>query len=122
MTTDERWLRAKSLRKSANVIYIINLLILISIFLLKCTHSEKELHTVKFVSNASVIGASVNIREQPSLSGGILMSATNGSRIFVIDSSSNSGVVKGKLGFWYKVRLQNGTEGFIWSAAVKRDD
>lgn len=89
---------------------------------MKCSHAKNGQHTIEFVSNATVTGANVNVRERPSILAGILGIAAQSDRIFIIDSLGNPDVVNGKSGYWYKVRLQNSIEGFIWSTKVNRDE
>ncbi len=79
MTTEERWQSAKSLKKVANTIYLINLAILVSIFLIKCGHSKKIQQTnSEFTSNASIksVGGA-NVRQLPSLTSTVITKVGN---------------------------------------------
>jgi hypothetical protein len=126
MTTDERWHSAKQLRKVANVVYIINLVILISIFIIKCgnsNHAQQTSTNNEFNSNASIKSTNgANVRQSPSVTSNVIEKVANNDRIFIIDLSSNPDVVNGQNGYWYKIKTETRVEGFIWSVTVQQDE
>ena len=62
-----------------------------------------------------------NIRAFSSKESNVVVKLSKNDRINVIDYTSYPDVVNGVNGFWYKVSLENGGEGFIWSKTVKID-
>ena len=123
MTPNERWATAKQLRNTANIIYIINFAILISIFVTKCdTSKSTQQVSSSFNSNASVIAINgANVRQSPSITANVVDKVANNDRVLIIDSSGNQDIINGQEGNWFKVKTQDGNEGFIWSATVRQD-
>jgi uncharacterized membrane protein len=126
MTPDERWETAKQLRKVTNGIYIFNLVILVCIFLVKCSSSKniEQTNTGETLNtNASIRATNgANVRQSPTISATIVDKLSNKERVFIIDTSSNSDNVNGQNGYWYRVRTKDGRVGYVWSGAVRPDE
>jgi hypothetical protein len=111
-------------RRIALVLIIILIVIVVAIIaFFNSLKSNNDVSNYQEISNASIIATSgANVRQTPSLLSGITDKLLKDERIFVIDGLNNSDIVNGKKGNWYKIRTKNGTEGFIWSAVVLKDE
>lgn len=73
-----------------------------------------------FESDASITGAGVRLRQEPSLNGRVLRNLTMGTRVKVLERVSGD-VVSG-VDTWFRIQLQDGLEGYVSGMYLKQDD
>ena len=112
-------------RRIALVLTIVLIIIVIALFSffnsLKSHNDVSNATTV--TTNASITSANgANVRQAPSVTSSVVIKLTNNDRVLIIDKTSNPDNVHGNNGYWYKIKTENGMEGFMWSATVRQDE
>jgi len=82
--------------------------------------SSRETSTYQYSGETARVIATkgLNLRDQPSSSGTVLLTVPYNETVGIIDKNSNSETISGKTGAWYKVDYE-GTTGWLWSGYLE---
>jgi hypothetical protein len=73
----------------------------------------------RIILNGSTDENNVRLRKQPTTSGEIIAQLAKGTEVKVLDRTGTEETISGLTSYWYKVRLSNGTEGWMFGAWLK---
>lgn len=73
----------------------------------------------RIIVNGVITENSVRLRKTPSTSSEIITQLSKGSSVKVLDRIETEETIGGLTNYWYRVRLKNGTEGWMFGAWLK---
>ena len=82
----------------------------------------KQWSIYRIVLNGSTDENNVRLRKQPTTGGEIIAQLAKGTKVKVLDRTGAEETISGLTSYWYKVRLSNGTEGWMFGAWLKIEE